>query len=150
MDKATPKQRFEILVDALKRFQERLFTVCFTSLGLMVGGLGWIVSSKDARAFLGSSHPAFLYAACVFLSLCVASQWWFIKMLVSLSKRAAAQLQSLSFVEREAYQHYEINRGAYWFIILYVFIGALFGWAIWSCRSETPEPAQRIDVKWSP
>jgi membrane associated rhomboid family serine protease len=150
MAKATSKQRFEILVDALKRFQERLFNVCFTSLGLMVGGLGWIVSSKDARAFLGSSHPAFRVAACLFLSLCVASQWWFINMLVSLSKRVAVQLQSLSFVEREAYQHYEINRGACWFIILYVFIGVLFGLAIWSCRPETPESAQRIDVKWCP
>jgi hypothetical protein len=150
MDKATPKERFEILVDALKAFQERLFTVCFTSLGLMVGGLGWIVSSKDARAFLGSSSPAFRVAACVFLGLCVLSQWWFIITLFSLSKRAAAQLENLSFVEREAYQHYEINRGARWFVILYVFIAALFGWAIWSCPPATPEPAQRAGVKWSP
>jgi len=51
------KTHFDVLFGSLKDHQTGLFDGAFTFTGFLVLVIGWLLTSKDARAFLASNGP---------------------------------------------------------------------------------------------
>jgi hypothetical protein len=141
---AEPKEQFDMLLDALKEFQSRFFNFGYTTFGLMVGALGWLISSKDARALFAES-PAFRIASYIILFLCVAGFRMGAYRVLRLSRGISAELERLRYADKACYAHYELtSHAAFWFTIGHAFVAALIAYGIYlapSLPSSKPESA---------
>ena len=118
---ASAEPEFRLLLEALRAYQAGVVDSGFKTLALMVGALGWFITSQSARDFLAGNELA-RNAILFFLALTVLAYAVMAYRIYLLSQSVMNKLDTLAFVRRDTYEHYAIKK----FVpIYYTFIHAL-------------------------
>jgi hypothetical protein len=119
-DSATTKERFELLLAATVRQQERFVDVGFKIAASLTVVLGWLLTAESAQLFLKGA-PVSLWSACV-----VVGTTGSIVILVAFAqaKRQAditfARLAELQYVPAADLTQYRLKSGQFWGVMLLV------------------------------
>lgn len=101
-------EQFKLLLEALKGYQSSFLDSGYKTVGFMAVALGWLVTSKDARAFLAEARPA-RWVALVFLSVLAIAYVYMARRVTRVSKSVFDKLESLNYSDPSVYVHYLIK-----------------------------------------
>lgn len=106
-DKATPKERHELLLSFLKEHYSGMIDFEFKNETLLSLALGWFITSESARQFLlGNSLARYSLCGMLLLLTCFHSRW--VYTFWRRSDTAFKQLVSLAYVQKEYFEFRKI------------------------------------------
>jgi hypothetical protein len=106
---ASAESEFRLLLEALRSYQAGVVDSGFKTLALMVGALGWFITSQSARDFLTGNELA-RNAILFFLALTVLAYAVMAYRIYLLSQSVLTKLDTLAYVRRETYEHYAVKK----------------------------------------
>ena len=118
---ATPKEQFDLLYGELKYYRDSAVDSVFKVAGFFLILGGWLVTSKDARAFLESSFPVRLAAVVVIVVIAAVYTLIAIRVMRH-SQLAFDKLKKLAYMPTEHFQEVLIRPST---ILPYVLTNAI-------------------------
>lgn len=103
------KAHFDVLFGSLKDYQQGLFDGAFKASGLLILVIGWLLTSKEARAYLaGNARARRLCAAALGVgSMVYAAVSWRVFLL---SQGVFNDLAALNYLPISAYADHQLQR----------------------------------------
>ena len=104
MDPAGPKERFEVLLYTLRRYNERFVTGVIGVSGVFLVSVGWLVTSAEPIALFKDSGVA--TAACLgFVAFLMGVYYVSLTRVYRANRRAYEMLKALAYMEEEFYRY---------------------------------------------
>jgi hypothetical protein len=118
---ATTKEKFDLGIGMLKGYYDGLETRAERTAVLLVGVVGWLITSQTARDALAKNRPLF-FGAVLGLTIFLVMSWANISHFLKRFREIQAEVEVLGYVDVKYFTRYRMPEKIHRIPILYIYI----------------------------
>lgn len=118
---ATIKEKFDLGTGMLKGYYDGLETRAERAAVLLVGVVGWLITSQTARDSLAKNWPLFL-GAVLSLTVFLAMSWANISHFLKRFREIQSEVEDLGYVDPKYFTRYRMPKRIHGIPILYIYM----------------------------
>jgi hypothetical protein len=118
---ATIKEKFDLGIGMLKGYYDGLETRAERTAVLLVGVVGWLITSQTARDSLAKNRPLFL-GAVLSLTVFLVMSWANISHFLKRFREIQSEVEDLEYVDPKYFTRYRMPERIHGIPILYIYM----------------------------
>lgn len=121
---ATTREKFDLGIAMLKGYYDGLETRAERAAVLLVGVVGWLITSQTARDSLARSRPLF-FGAVLSLTVFLIMSWANISHFLKRFRGIQSEVEALEYVDAKYFTRYRMPERLYGIPIFYIYIAPI-------------------------
>ena len=118
---ATTKEKFDVGIGMLKGYYDGLETRAERTAVLLVGVVGWLITSQTARDSLATNWPLF-FGAVFSLTIFLAMSWANLSHFLKRFKEIQSEVEALGYVDVKYFSRYRMPEKIHRIPVLYIYM----------------------------
>jgi hypothetical protein len=118
---ATTKERFDLGISMLKGYYDGLETRAERTAVLLVGVVGWLITSQTARDSLAKNSTLF-FGAVLSLTVFIAMAWVNLSHFLKRFREIQSEVEALEYVDAKYFTRYRMPAKLHGIPVLYIYL----------------------------